>query len=429
MKSRRLERATQVALITAAVAMSQAQAATLTLDLGVEHTDNAGRSNVDPQSESIGTAGLGLDIDAQRPRLSAEVGANLEYRRYFDDTFDPEVVGGVDANLGFALLPERIVWMLEDNYGQISNNRLVADSPDNRQDFNYLSTGPDITLPLGARNYVLASGRWSDSYYEEAGQDSQGLTASVALGHKLSEMTNLSLNGSWSQIEYDNETFEDNEIREGFLRFDATGVRTTLVVDAGYTEAERGDQEPSDGWLGRLTFSRQLSARTVLDLSAGSEFSDAGQSFRLDQQALGVQPGTVDVLAVADVFRNNYLYLGLTADLDRTILTVSVHANQERYEEQDTFDRDIVGAAFSIERQLTPRFTLGFEADYSKDEFVVGPEVGFDEWFAGLSVDWQLTNAWSLRATGFYYEGSGDGIVRDYDETRGFIGVRYSLGR
>ena len=419
-----------MALITAAVAMSQADAATLmTLDLGVEHTDNAGRSNVDPQSESIGTAGLGLDIDTKRPRLSAEVGANLEYRRYLDDTFDPEVVGGVDANLGFALIPERIVWILEDNYGQISNNRLVADSPDNRQDFNYLSTGPDITLPLGARNYIQASGRWSDSYYEEAGQDSQGLTASLALGHKLSEMTNLSLNGSWSQIEYDNETFEDNEIREAFLRFDATGVRTTLVVDAGYTEAERGDQEPSDGWLGRLTFSRQLSARTVLDLSAGSEFSDAGQSFRLDQEALGIQPGNVDVIPVADVFRNNYVYLGLTADLDRTTLTVNVHANQERYEEQDTFDRDIVGAAFSIERQLTPRFTLGFEADYSKDEFVVGPEVGFDEWFAGLSVDWQLTNAWSLRATGFYYEGAGDGIERDYDETRGFIGVRYSLGR
>ncbi len=150
MKSRRLERATQVALISAAVAMSQAHAATLmTLDLGVEHTDNAGRSEVDPQSESIGTAGLGLDIDTQRPRLSAEVGANLDYRRYLDDTFDPEVVGGVDANLGFALIPERIVWILEDNYGQISNNRLVADSPDNRQDFNYLSTGPDITLPLG----------------------------------------------------------------------------------------------------------------------------------------------------------------------------------------------------------------------------------------------------------------------------------------
>ena len=429
MKSRRLERATQVALITAAVAMSQAHAATLTLDLGVEHTDNAGRSNVDPQSESIGTAGLGLDIDTQRPRLSAEVGANLEYRRYLDDTFDPEVVGGVDATLGFALIPERIVWFLEDNYGQISINRLVADSPDNRQDFNYLSTGPDITLPLGTRNFFQASGRWSDSYYGDAGQDSQGLTASVALGHKLSEMTNVSLNGSWSQIEYDDETFEDNEIREAFLRFDATGVRTTLLVDAGYTEAERDNQEPSDGWLGRLTFTRELSARTVLELNAGSEFSDAGESFRLDQEALGIQQGNGDVIAVADVFRNNYVYLGLTAELDRTTLTVGVHGNQERYEDQDTFDRDVVGAAFSIARQVTPRFALGFEADYSKDEFVVGAKVGFDEWFAGLSADWQLTNAWSLRATGFYYEGSGDGIARDYDETRGFIGVRYSLGR
>jgi hypothetical protein len=430
MKSRRLEQAMQVALISAAVAMSQAHAATtLTLDVGVEHTDNVGRVEVDPESETIGTAGLGLAIDTKRPRLSAEVGADLEYRRYLDDTFDPEVVGGVDATLGFAIVPDRFVWMLEDNYGQISNNRLVADSPDNRQDFNYLSTGPDITLPVGARNSIFVSGRWSDSYYEEAGQDSTGVDASAAFIHKLSEMTNLSLNGSWSQIEYDNEAFEDNEIREGFLRFDGTGVKTSLAVDVGYTEATRGDRDPSDGWLFRLDATRQLSARTSLEVSAGSEFQDAGQAFRLDQQALGIQPGNGDVLPVADVFRNNYLYLGLTAALDRTTVNVTIHGNQERYEEQDTFDRDIVGASFSIERAVTPRLTLGVEGDYSKEEFVVGPDVGFDEWFAGLTMDWQLTSAWSLRATGHYFEGSGDGIARNYDETRGFIGVRYSMGR
>ena len=421
----------QAALISAAVAMSQAAAAatTLTLDLGVDHSDNVGRTDVDPQSETIGTAGLGLAIDTKRPRLTAEVGADLDYQKYLDDTFDDEVVGGVDAALGFALVPDRLVWILEDNYGQISNDRLAPDSPDNRQDFNYLSTGPDITLPLGKRNFIFASGRWSDSYYEDAGQDSQGLEASLALGHRLSEMSSVSLNGSWSQIEYDDEAFEDNEIREAFLRFDATGVRTTLLLDAGYTEAQRGDREASDGWLGRLSLTRELTARTTLELNAGSEFADAGQQFRLDQDALGIQPGNVDVLPVADVFRSNYVYLGLTADLDRTTLSVTVHGNQERYEEQDIFDRDIVGAQFSIERAITPRISLSVEGDYSKNELVVGPEVSFDEWFAGLIVNWQLTSAWSLRATGHYFEGSGDGVERDYDETRGFIGVRYSLGR
>jgi hypothetical protein len=434
MKSRRLEQAMKMALISAAVAMTQAlspahAATTLTLDLGVDHSDNVGRVEVDPQSETIGTAGLGLAIDTKRPRLSAEVGANLEYQKYFDNTFDPEVVGGVDATLGYALIKERLIWVLEDNYGQISNNRLAVETPDNRQDFNYLSTGPDLTLPLGQRNSIFVSGRWSDSYYEEAGQDSQGLNGSLALIHALSEMSNVSLNGSWSQIEYDNELFEDNEVREAFLRFDAAGVKTTLVLDVGYTETTRGDREPSDGWLGRLSLTRQLSARTSIELSAGSEFSDAGQTFRLDQQELGTQPGNVDVIAVADVFRSNYLYLGLTADLDRTTVTANLHGNQERYETQDAFDRDIVGASISVERALSPRFTLGVEGDYSKEEFVVGPSISFDEWFAGLSMNWELTSAWALRATAHYYEGSGEGIARNYDETRAFVGVRYTLGR
>jgi hypothetical protein len=430
MKSRIREQATRVAVIGAAVAMSQAHAATtLDLDLGVDYTDNVARTAVDKESETIGTVGFGLAIDTVRPRLTAEVAANLEYQKYLDDTFDDEVVGGVDANLEFALLPERFIWVLEDNYGQISNNRLAPDSPDNRQDFNFLSTGPDITLPLGQRHSILLSGRWSDTYYEDDGEDSEGMQASLALVRHLTDMSNLSLNGSWSQIEYDDGTLEDNEIREGFVRFDATGARTTLVLDAGYTEATRGDRDPSDGFLGRLTLTRELSARTALNLSAGSVFTDAGQSFRLEQEELGIVPGNADVLPVADIFRDNYLYLGLTAALDRTSFTVTVRATQERYEEQEAFDRDTLGAEFSVARRLSPRFTVGLQGDYSQEEFVSGAEVSFDEWFLGVSLDWQLTRAWSLRMMGQHYEGSGDGIERDYDEMRGFVGVRYSVGR
>jgi hypothetical protein len=430
MKSRIREQATRVAVIGAAVAMSQAHSATtLDLDLGVDYTDNVARTDVDKESETIGSVGIGLAIDAERPRLKADVGANLEYQKYLDDTFDDEVVGGVDANLEFTVLSERFVWVLEDNYGQISNNRLAADSPDNRQDFNYLSTGPDIALPLGQRHSIALSGRWSDTYYEEDGEDSQGMQASLALARQLTDMSSLSLNGSWSQIEYDEETSEDNEIREGFVRFDATGVRTTLTLDAGYTETTRGDRDPSDGWLGRLTLTRELSPRTALELSAGSVFTDAGQSFRLEQEALGIVPGNADVLAVADVFRNNYVFLGLTAELDRMSFTVTVRGTQERYEEQEVFDRDVLGAEFSVDRRLSPRFTVGLQGDYSQEEFVFGPEVSFDEWFVGLSLDWQLTRAWSLRMTGQHFEGSGDGIARDYDEMRGFVGVRYAVGR
>jgi hypothetical protein len=138
--------------------------------------------------------------------------------------------------------------MLEDNYGQISNNRLVADNPDNRQDFNYLSTGPDITLPLGARNSIFVSGRWSDTYYEDADQDSTGIDASAAFIHALSEMSNVSLNGSWSQIEYDNNdpAFEDNEIREAFLRFDGREDRSRRRCRLHGDDARRSR---AVGWL------------------------------------------------------------------------------------------------------------------------------------------------------------------------------------
>src|SRR5262245_5868345 len=80
------------------VAHSQESTSSLDLELGAERSDNVTRVPVDEQSETIGTARIGLAIEQHRPKLDADISGDVQYQRYFDETYDNEVLGGVDAS-------------------------------------------------------------------------------------------------------------------------------------------------------------------------------------------------------------------------------------------------------------------------------------------------------------------------------------------
>ena len=410
------------------MAASSVTAATLDLEFGAQHSDNVVRTAGDEQEETIGFVGLTLGVETARPRLEAEADATFEYRKYLDDTFDDDLVGGLDGLLSFAVVPERFVWVAEDNFGQIAQNRAAVETPANQQNFNYFTTGPDITLPLGARSAVQLSGRWSDTYFEESIEGSETREGSLALIRTLSEASTVSLNGSISEIEFDEaELFPESEIQEGFLRMTLDTARTTFEGDFGYSRTSRDELE-SDGVVIRLNLTRSLTSRSQITLSAGSDFDSTGGAFRVEQDATGVQTGNESIIASGDVFRNTYAYFIFETEQSRINISATVHGSTERHEVETLLDRDVVGAELAIGRRFTSRFGFELSGAYSKDEFV-NEGFSFDEWQAGLDLTWQLNHAWSVELRAEHYSGSGDGIERDYDENRAVLTVAYSIGR
>jgi len=425
-KGARALRATVGACLMAAA--SSVTAATLELQLGAEHSDNVLRTPGDEQEETIGFAGLTLGVEVDRQRLDAEADGTFEFRKYLDETFGDDWTGGLDGLLSLSLVPERFVWFAQDNFGQIAENRADVETPANRQNFNYFTTGPDITLPLGARTAVQISGRWSDTYFEESIEGSESLDGSVGLIRTLSETTAVSLNASTSKIEFDQQDiFEDSEIQEAFLRLTADSARTTFEGDVGYSRTSRGELE-SDGVVVRLNLTRSLTSRSSITLSAGSDFDSTGGAFRVEQDATGVQASNENIVASGDVFRNSYAYLIFETQQARINVGVTVHGSRERHEVETLLDRDVMGAELSLGRQFTSRFGFELSGAWAKDEFV-NEGFSFDEWEVGLDLTWQLNHAWSIEARAEHYAGSGEGITRDYDENRAALTLTYSIGR
>ena len=251
---------------------------------------------------------------------------------------------------------------------------------------------------------------------------------SLGIGRLISEQATLSLNASAEDIKYDNDQlFEDYRITQGFLRYELEGLRTQLSLDAGYSEAERGELS-SGGAIGRLHLSREITSRTTFSVDLGSEFADTATAFRIDQVAGGVSPGSEDAVAASDVFRTTYAYLRLSTERERTIFDIVVNGRRERHESEVDLDRDSVGGGFVVSRRLTARLDLDVRGTYTDEEFI-NTGFAFNEWVAGAELGWRLTNRVSVRVSADHFKGSTEGETRDYEENRYFLGVRYSSAR
>lgn len=407
----------------------------LTLDGGASYTDNVSRTEVDEESETIGTAGLILGVTTDRPKLDADIAAHLEYRRYLDDTFDDEVVGGVNAFVAYAFIPERFIWIVEDNFSQIASDVTAVDTPDNRENVNFLSTGPDFMFGLTSRTSLQLSGRISDTYYEERDTDTQGLTGSLALIRQMSDSSSLSLNGSVNEVDFDEEVLSDYRIDSAFLRWNTATDRTTLVIDGGYDRVTQDDpldlieDDTSDGLLARVEFSRAVASRSRFGIIAGTGMETPGLGLQRFQDVIGVDPGDdEDAIVGSDAYRADYAFLTFNTDWERGAFAAVIDYRSEAHEIETEADRDAYGALIEVSREISRRFTASLNARYTKNDFTE-TDFEFDEFSVGLGLSVQLSERFSVQARVAHIEGSSEDGTRDFDENTAYIGFSYTRGR
>src|SRR5262249_31336022 len=145
------------------------------------------------------------------------------------------VVGNLIGAARVKLVPEVLTWDLTDNFGQGTVDPFQALTPANREIINYVSTGPQAMLPLGAGTFLEASGSYGKVNYQTSPLDSNRYSGTVGLLHKLSPNSSVAFNIHDEKIDFQNDTLNtDYSSQEAYLRLDAKGARTTLSADVGY---------------------------------------------------------------------------------------------------------------------------------------------------------------------------------------------------
>jgi hypothetical protein len=416
-------------------ALAQPGAAVAEVDLNVEvtagYTDNLQRQ---PEGEDEVPASLGLFgtwIETTR-HLAVDVEGRVDGIKYFNATINDEIVGQLDGSLTWWAVPERFAWVVENVYGQVATNPFQPISPENRENTNFFSTGPDWYIPFGDRMRAYLGGRYGMARYELSDTDSERLVGTAGIDRAVSPTSRLGLQVSSEAVDFDSTMQSDFDRQEVYARYEFSrgqqtgGLPSGLTVNAGYTWLD-GDAGDDSAPLIEVLYSKDLSSSVRVGLELASRFSDAGLEFAaggLPGSGAGTDPG---VIPQAGVYEERSGLATFDFQRERTTLGLAVRLADESYE-TETLDRRRYDLQLTAERRMTRRLTGSAGVLWSQDQYESG---GLDREDTDTEYRFEfrrdLGRRSSIAVIGLHASRSSDDPLVEFDETRGYIVFDYSL--
>jgi hypothetical protein len=405
-------------------------------DVGIGESDNVTLVQTDKVSQTIAIADLDFDLKDQTRRFDVDAKGNFSDFDYLQNAYSNQFIGRFDGKADVSLIPERVIWVLTESFGQAQIDPFVAVVPTNLQNINYVATGPDASFKLGPTVFLDLSARYAKATYETDPFDSNTLLGSAALGRALSAQSSISINGSFERVQFDNTELNTNYNRSSvYAHYEVQGARTDLTANLGATKVDQGS-ESFTGPNAKLQLMRKLSSVSTLNLTIGRDITDGSTAFaNLQSGAIG---GIVTGPAV--VSQNNYTVtygsIGWEYARNRTTIGLSGTWERDSYDGLPVLDLTRGTAEFKVERRLSSVLTAQLlgrlyrteyaNTDFSETDGLVGAALLFR---AGRGLEIKLRYDHSSRTVSGVGVESGletePGAIGGYGENRVFLTVGY----
>lgn len=423
-------RATVIALLLAVACMdarlARAAAPGYEIQLGVIESDNIERLPSGGTNETIGVAQLGFEWHDKRPWLDADIDADVSHLSYLRHIYNDEYIGNLIGAVKLNLVPDLLSWGITDNFGQAPLQPLAPITPANRENINYFSTGPSLSLPVGKTTYLDLTGGYGRVNYQQSPLDSTRLTGALGLLHELSNTSSLSLNAREESIRFQNDQQNpDYHRQEAFVRFDTRGSRTELGVDLGGSRLSLSGARYSTP-LARLDISRRVSPTSTIGLALGHDYSDGADSFRWVQDVGGATLRTQPIVEAAAPFVSNYATLAWNFKYGRTTADLSAASYRDRYDTNSTLNNERTVVAALASRQVTPVLQLALTEYLVRWQFDSTDESATES-DTGLQLTWRAGRHLSVFLAYFFDKGSSDVHTFQYTENRIWLSIGYGV--
>jgi hypothetical protein len=406
------------------------------------YTDNLLRL---PDGDSATPVALGLTgtwVESTR-RLSADVEGRVYGVKYFSEDFDDEILGEFDGTLTWWLVPEQFAWVLQNVYDQVAEDPFSPISPENRQNINFLTTGPDWFIPIGERARAYLGGRYESAQYQTVDFDDERVVGIASIDRYLSRWSLLGLHFSAESVDFDSVFQPDFDRQEAYIRYEYSRAgpsesrdisedpfseeqQAELRISVGYTtlSSDAGDYSAP---LLRLRLSQSLSPRFNLRLELASQFSDAGTAFGTGRP---IEPGSgngPDIIPQAGPYEERSARASIDYRRPRTVVSFSVGVADQQYETED-LDRGFSDVRLTAERRMTQRLTGLAGVTVSKNEYQTsGLDREDTDTEYQLELRRELGQRSSVAIVGLYSARSSDDPLTEFDETRGYVVFDYLL--
>ena len=355
---------------------------------------------------------------------------DLAWNEYLNDTFDSELTGNFVGNATFGLIPERIQWFVGDSFGQVLSDPFIPATPENRENINQFSTGPDFIAALGSQMRLQLSARYVNTNFERLPFDSQSYRGDLALIRLLSDRSSISINLRSEDVTLDEELLQaDYKNTEAFLRYQVAGARTNIQLDLGASQLDReAAADKEDGLVLRTEISRRLSASAVAQLTAGREFANAGSAFAGNLANTGVNLSTAPGRQSAQPFTNDYATFRWRFDRNRTGLGLYGNWSERTYDDSPFLDQTLATYGAQYRRDLSASTILMLDLSSTHGEFAQ-VDSAYDELNAGLSVQWNLSRRLTVAFAYDFLDRDSGNSIGSYRENRLWLSFGFGSGR
>ena len=421
--------------VFALAAVTDAETLNYGFDAGLGESDNIGLVPAHKVSQTIATADVDFDVKHQSRRLDVDAKGDFTFLDYLQGAYGSQVLGRFDGVAHVALIPQRLTWVLQDDFGQAALDPFTPTTPSNVESINYVSTGPDLALRVGGAGFVDAGLRVARAQYATSPFNSNRVLGSFAAGLQLSARSSVSLNALAERVLFDDTNINSNFNRTtGFVHYEVHGARTDLSADLGATHVSQ-TAASTTGPHARLAVARKLSPAATVTLSGGRELTDASTSFSgLQSGAIGVV-GTAPAVLTANSYTDNFASVGWQYLRGRTSVGVTGRWEKDVYASQPQLDLTRGSAEFSVERKLTRALSAQLFGRYSKYDYVHATNLvplngssSYSDRLIAAVVKWRHGRALEVRLRFEHTSRTTTGTNNGFQENRAFLTIGYRPG-
>jgi hypothetical protein len=435
-----------------------AERLTYGVDAGLGETDNVALARTGKVSQTIATIDADFDIKHRSSRLDVNAKGNFTDFDYVQGAYGNQLLGRFDSIGYFAVIPQRLTWALQDDFGQAALDPFAPTTPGNLESINYFSTGPDLALRVGRTGFFDMGLRYARAQFQTSPFNSNRLLGNIGAGLKLSARSSVSLNAVAERVLFENTTVNGNLDRtSGYGRYEIQGARTALSAELGVTKISqnaasgtstvvlRPGSRPiivpvtipqraysTTGPLARIALTRKLSSAASLTLTGGRELTDGISSFgSIQGGAIGVV-STVPALLTSSSYTSNFGSAAWRYERSRTVIAVGAHWAKDVYVSQPQFDATRVGGEINAARRLSRAFALQVLGRYYKSDYpnatlltLAGGSPKYDESLVAAILSWRHSRALEVRLRAEHGSRTTAGVDQGYAENRLFLTIGY----
>lgn len=395
-----------------------------------EQSDNItfARTNVLSDWVNVGRATLYLR-DPTAPNLRTNIFLDASYENYSKNTIADRTLATLNSNITWLIMPERLSWVVEDYYGQISQNILAANSPNNQQNVNVVSTGPDASLRLGPVDSLTTSLRVGKYNAEQVlptdpNPDSNRYYGLLGWRHTASATTNLSLNyDSMRRVFQDTTTNTNYDLHNIYFRVESRRTaRSTVSIDLGKSRVVLDGFNAIDGNLVRALYTRRMGVASNLQIRANSLLTDTSNAI-LSSGGVSSVTTPIGTIGASNIYRLKEVEATYTQQQGYISNRLRLFAQRQNYE-GSLLDLDRAGVNLDLGFGLTDTLSGVVFGSYTNSHYI-------DQLF--IDRDGQVGVRFAYRSRPRVLFGlearktnrNSSDATRNYDENRLIVSIAY----